>query len=73
MSLLACAYLSVQYLLAMGTPDFMLGARRRPWSEVALLVGIGDDLEEIAIALFAVQLGCAAAVVSLAYRTRAGG
>jgi O-antigen/teichoic acid export membrane protein len=73
MALLASTYLSVQYLLALGRSTFVWMLAAGAVTEVALLAGIGADLEEVAIALFAVQLACAAAVVSLAYRTRAGG
>ena len=73
MALLASTYLSVQYLLALSRSTFVWMLAAAVVTEVALLAGIGADLEEVAIGLFAVQLGCAAAVVSLAYRTRAGG
>jgi O-antigen/teichoic acid export membrane protein len=72
MALLASTYLSVQYLLALGRSTFVWMLAVAVVTEVALLAGIGADLEEVAFALFAVQLACAAAVVSLAYRTRAG-
>jgi O-antigen/teichoic acid export membrane protein len=72
MALLASTYLSVQYLLALGRSTFVWLLAAAAVTEVALLAGIGADLEEVAFALFAVQLACAAAVVSLAYRTRTG-
>jgi O-antigen/teichoic acid export membrane protein len=72
MALLACTYLSVQYLLALGRSSFVWMLAAAAVTEVVLLAGVGADLEQVAMALFAVQLGCAAAVVSLAYRTRAG-
>jgi O-antigen/teichoic acid export membrane protein len=72
MALLACTYLSVQYLLALHRSTFVWVLAAAVVTEVALLAGIGADLEEVAMALFAVQLAGAAAVVSLAYRTRAG-
>jgi O-antigen/teichoic acid export membrane protein len=72
MALLACTYLSVQYLLALSRSTFVWMLAGAAVAEVALLAGIGADLEEVAMALFVVQLACAAAVVSLAYRTRAG-
>ena len=52
MSLLACSYLSVQYLLAMGKASFLFVLGRRAWSRSPLLLSIGDDLTAIAIALF---------------------
>jgi O-antigen/teichoic acid export membrane protein len=72
MALLASTYLSVQYLLALGRPTFVWLLAGAALTEVVLLARIGADLERVAFALFAVQLACAAAVVSLAYRTRAG-
>jgi O-antigen/teichoic acid export membrane protein len=73
MALLACSYLSVQYLLALGRSSFVWLLAPAVVAEVALLAAIGADLEQVAMALFAVQLACAAGVVSLAYRTPAGG
>ncbi|HYM56407.1 MAG TPA: hypothetical protein VES79_00445 [Solirubrobacteraceae bacterium] len=72
MALLASTYLSVQYLLALGRPTFVWLLAGAALTEVVLLARIGADLERVAFSLFAVQLACAAAVVSLAYRTRAG-
>lgn len=72
MALLASTYLSVQYLLALGRSTFVWLLAGAALTEVVLLARIGADLERVAFALFAVQLACAAAVVSLAYRTRAG-
>jgi O-antigen/teichoic acid export membrane protein len=71
MVLLACSYLSVQYLLALHRARFIWVLGLAAALEVALLAGIGADLEQVALALFAVQLGCAAVVLGLASRARA--
>jgi O-antigen/teichoic acid export membrane protein len=71
MSLLACAYLSVQYLLALGRANFIWVLGLAAAMEVALLIGIGADLTAVAVALFGVQVVCAAAVFGLSLRSRA--
>jgi O-antigen/teichoic acid export membrane protein len=70
MTLLACSYLSVQYLLALGRSSFIWVLGCAVVLEVALLAGIGANLERIALALFALQLVCAALVLTLSFRTR---
>jgi O-antigen/teichoic acid export membrane protein len=70
MLLLSCAYLSVQYLLALGRSGFIWVLGCAAALEVTLLAGIGADLKEVALALFAVQLACAAVVVTLSFHTR---
>jgi O-antigen/teichoic acid export membrane protein len=70
MTLLACSYLSVQYLLALGRPGFIWVLACAVVVEVALLAGIGANLERVAMALFALQLVCAALVLGLTVRTR---
>ena len=71
MALLACTYLSVQYLLALGRSTFVWMLAAAVVTEVALLAGIGADLEEVAIALMGLQFVCAAVIVTLSFRTRA--
>jgi O-antigen/teichoic acid export membrane protein len=68
MALLACAYLSVQYLLALGRASFIpvLGAAAA--LEVVLLLMVGADLTDVALALFGLQLVCAATVLALSFR-----
>jgi O-antigen/teichoic acid export membrane protein len=68
MSLLACAYLSVQYLLAMGSATFIWALGAALVVEVVVLLGLGADLTAIAIALFAVQVVCAGVTFTLARR-----
>jgi O-antigen/teichoic acid export membrane protein len=72
MSLLAWSYLSVQYLLGLGRSGFIALLAVAAVAEVALLIGIGADLEEVALALMGLQLVCAAVIVTLSFRTRAG-
>jgi O-antigen/teichoic acid export membrane protein len=68
MSLLACAYLSVQYLLAMGRATFIWVLAVALVMEVVVLLGLGADLTAIAIALVAVQVLCAGVTFTLARR-----
>ena len=70
MSLLACSYLSVQYLLGVGRSGFIWLLGVAALVEVALLAGIGADLEQVALALMGVQAACAAVIVTLSLRTR---
>jgi O-antigen/teichoic acid export membrane protein len=68
MAFLACAYLSVQYQLALGRSAFIgiLGVAAA--SEVLVLLAVGADLTGLAVALFCLQLACAGAMVSLSLR-----
>lgn len=70
MALLACAYLSVQYLLAMGRASFIWVLAVCLVMETVLLILIGADLTTVAIALFGVQLACASSTMLLAVRQR---
>jgi hypothetical protein len=70
MALLACAYLSVQYLLALGRAGFIWVLGVAAAMEVVLLAGIGGHLTEIALALFGLQLFCASIVLTLSFRGR---
>jgi O-antigen/teichoic acid export membrane protein len=69
MSLLACSYLSAQYLLALGRSAFIWLLAIAAAVEIVLLAGVGADLEQVAVALFGLQLGCAAVMVTVAFRT----
>jgi O-antigen/teichoic acid export membrane protein len=71
MSLLACSYLSVQYLLAMGRASFLFVLGAAVIAEVAVLLSIGDDLTAIAIALFCIQAVCASVILTMAMRQKA--
>ncbi len=68
MSLLACSYLSVQYLLAMGKASFLFVLAVGVIAEVLVLLSIGDDLTAIALALLVIQAACAAVIVTMAMR-----
>jgi O-antigen/teichoic acid export membrane protein len=68
MVLLACSYLSVQYLLALGRWRFIMLLAVAVVVEVVALVAIGDNLTAIAIALFGLQAACAATLIFLALR-----
>jgi O-antigen/teichoic acid export membrane protein len=68
MALLACAYLSVQYLLALGSPSFIWVLAPAAAMEVILLVAVGGNLTGVALALFCLQLAAAAAVLTLSFR-----
>jgi O-antigen/teichoic acid export membrane protein len=68
MSMLACSYLSVQYLLAMGRASFLLVLAAGVVAEVGLLLAIGDDLTAIALALLCIQAVCAATILTMAMR-----
>ena len=70
MVLLACTYLSVQYLLALHRYRFTWVLAAAMVIEVAALVAIGDDLTRVAMALMVVQALCAAGVLFLALRPR---
>ena len=59
MALLACAYLAVQYLLALGRIGFLGCSRRRPPPRCSLLLVVGANLTDIALVLFGLQLVCA--------------
>ena len=71
MALLACSYLSVQFLLAMHRRSFIAVLAAAALVEVAALLAIGPHLTRIALALFAVQLVCAACVLTISLRDRA--
>jgi O-antigen/teichoic acid export membrane protein len=71
MTLLACSYLSVQYLLAMGRARFIAVLAVSLIVEVGVVIALGgDDLTAIAIGMFAVQVVCSATMLTLALRQR---
>jgi O-antigen/teichoic acid export membrane protein len=69
MVLLACSYLSVQYLLALGRWRFTLLLAAAVVVEVVALIAIGADLTAVALALVGLQAVCAATLLFLALRT----
>lgn len=70
MALLACAYLSVQYLLALGRSSFIWVLAVAAALEIGLLAFVGANVTEIAIVLFGLQLFCAASILTLSLRAR---
>jgi glycosyltransferase involved in cell wall biosynthesis/O-antigen/teichoic acid export membrane protein len=71
MALLACAYLAVQYLLALGKAAFIVVLGIAAAAEPLLLLVIGAQLRDIALALFGLQLALAVAVVAISFRSAA--
>ena len=71
MALLACAYLAVQYLLAIGKRSFIGVLAAAAAVEVLALLVVGANLTSIALALFGLQLLCAGCMLVLSLRTPA--
>ena len=71
MSLLAWAYLSVQYLLALGRVSFVVPLGLAPLVELALLAVVGAHLTSIALTIAALQLVLAPLVFVLVLRSAA--
>ena len=70
MALLACAYLSVQYLLALGHSRFLWLLGVAALVEPLLVVAIGADLTQVALALLGIQATLAACVIAVSMRSR---
>jgi O-antigen/teichoic acid export membrane protein len=68
MTLLACTYLSVQYLLALGHASFIWVLAAAAVMEVVLLAAVGANLTGVAVALFGVQLACTTVILTLSLR-----
>jgi O-antigen/teichoic acid export membrane protein len=68
MALLACTYLSVQYLLALGHARFIWVLAAAAVMEVVLLAAVGANLTGVALALFGLQLSCATIILTLSLR-----
>jgi len=71
MALLACTYLSVQYMLALGRTAFIWILAVGVVAEVVVVATIGDDLTRVARAMCGLQALFAALIVAMAFRTRA--
>jgi glycosyltransferase involved in cell wall biosynthesis/O-antigen/teichoic acid export membrane protein len=71
MSLLACAYLSVQYLLALERANFLWALAVAAIAEPLVLQSIGAHLVSVAVGLLAVQFVLAGAVLMLGFRSAA--
>lgn len=68
MALLACTYLSVQFLLALGHAGFIWVLAAAAVMEVVLLAAVGANLTGVALALFGLQLACATIILTLSLR-----
>jgi glycosyltransferase involved in cell wall biosynthesis/O-antigen/teichoic acid export membrane protein len=71
MALLASAYLSVQYLLALHRASFLWVLGVAAVLEPVLLQGIGARLTDVAVVLFGLQLAVATVVLTLSFRSAA--
>jgi glycosyltransferase involved in cell wall biosynthesis/O-antigen/teichoic acid export membrane protein len=71
MSMLACAYLSVQYLLALERASFLWALAVAAVAEPLVLQEIGSHLTAVAVGLLVVQAVLAAIVLSLGFRSAA--
>jgi len=70
MTLLACTYLSVQYLLALHRSSFVWILATGSCVELVVLLGIPVQLVNFALVVLAVQFAIAVAVVGVGYRSR---
>jgi O-antigen/teichoic acid export membrane protein len=71
MSLLACAYLSVQYLLALERANFLWALAIAAIAEPLVLQALGSRLTAVAVGLLVVQTFLAFVVLSLGFRSAA--
>ena len=69
MSLLACVYLCVQFLLALGRSRFLVPLAVAAAVEPLLLLAVGSDLTAVAAVLLALQAALVVGVVALSMRT----
>ena len=72
MTLLACAYLSVQYLLALERANFLWALGVAAVAEPLVLQSLGGShLTAVAVGLLVVQAALAAIILSLSFRSAA--
>jgi hypothetical protein len=71
MALLACVYLAVQYLLALGQARFIVVLGIAAVAEPLLLLLVGAHLRNVALVLFGLQLALAAVVTTISFRSAA--
>ena len=71
MALLACAYLAVQYLLALGKSGFLVVLAIAAVAEPLVLLMLDDHLRDIAFALFGLQLVLATVITTMSFRSAA--
>jgi O-antigen/teichoic acid export membrane protein len=70
MTLLACTYLSVQYLLALHRARFIWALGVAAVLEPVLVAGVAPDLTTVAFVLLALQAILATTVLALGFRSR---
>ena len=70
MTLLACVYLCVQYLLALGRWTFLVPLAVAAAVEPVLLLAVAPDLTAVASVILALLAALAAGVVAMSLRTR---
>jgi O-antigen/teichoic acid export membrane protein len=73
MGLLACAYLGVQYLLALGRTGFVALLAVAAAAELAFLVALGSGLVEVATVLVVLQLVLAPVLLGMSVRSATSG
>lgn len=73
MSLLACVYLCVQFLLALGRWAFLVPLALAAAIEPVLLLAVDSDLTAIALVILALQAALAVGIVTLSLRTGSAG
>ena len=71
MSLLACAYLGVQYLLALGRSGFVALLGVAALAELGALVAVGSGLTSVALVLVVLQLVLAPTLLGMSVRSAA--
>jgi O-antigen/teichoic acid export membrane protein len=71
MSLLACGYLSVQYLLALERAHFLWALGAAAIAEPLVLAAIGTHITAVAIGLLGLQAALATTVLALGFRSAA--
>jgi hypothetical protein len=69
MSLLSCAYLGVQYLLALGRSGFVLLLGIAAVAELGMLVAVGSGLTDVALVLVVLQLVLAPVLLGMSVRS----
>jgi glycosyltransferase involved in cell wall biosynthesis/O-antigen/teichoic acid export membrane protein len=70
MTLLACAYLSVQYLLALHRARFIWALGVAAVLEPILVTGVAPELKTVALVLLALQAILAATILALGFRSK---
>jgi len=68
MSLLACGYLAVQYLLALGRRVFIVLLAAAAIVELVVLPQVGGELTKVALVLLGLQVVLAASLLTTAAR-----